>query len=293
MSILIADAGSTKVDWCLVSEDGRRIASVRTDGFNAALCSGKEIAACFRNAADALGSLVRPSVIFYYGAGCASHDICHNVEEALASTWPGAEAEAASDMLGAARALCGREEGIACILGTGSNSAYYDGEKIRMNVPPLGFILGDEGSGAAIGKKLIADIFKGTAPEKIVSMFTETYSYSSADIIRLVYRTPAPNRFLASFAGFVREALDILAAEGPAGTGYAYLYNTVKDSFRSFLKRNVAAYPGADSMPVNFIGSISVAFSGILEEAIGAEGMKTGKILRSPLPGLADFHTIK
>lgn len=291
MSILIADAGSTKTDWRLVARDGRPIANVRTDGFNAALCAGTEAAAYFKTAAGLLGPASGLYGIFYYGAGCASPDICRNIEEALTAAWPGVRAEAASDMLGAARALCGRSEGIACILGTGSNSAYYDGEKIRMNVPPLGFILGDEGSGSVIGKKLVADIYKGTAPERIVSLFSEKYSYSPADIIRLVYRTPAPNRFLASFAPFVRETLDRTAAEDHAGPGYAYLHNLVKETFRSFLKRNVAAYPAAERLPVNFIGSISVAFAGILEEAVEEEGMQTGKILGNPLQGLTAFHT--
>ena len=192
MKALIADSGSTKTDWCL-AEDGKILRQTKTDGINPVFLTDEEL----RNAAeDAARQLedIRPEAIRFYGAGCIptqTERVRHALKQAFTET---EDVEAASDMLGAARALCGHQAGIACILGTGSNSCFYDGENIVANVSPLGFILGDEGSGAALGKILVGSLLKNQLAPGLKEEFLERYALTPADIIERVYRRPLPNR---------------------------------------------------------------------------------------------------
>ena len=182
-------------------------------------------------------------------------------------------------MLAAARGVCGHESGIACILGTGSNSCAYDGNKIVKNVSPLGFILGDEGSGAVLGKLLVGDILKNQMPKKVIDRFFEKYNLTSAEIIDRVYRQPKPNTFLASFVPFLGENI-----------GEPCIYNLVEESFRSFLRRNVRQYDGWDRLPIGFNGSIAKIYREPLEEALKEEGMHLGRIVQAPMEGLVEYH---
>jgi len=181
-------------------------------------------------------------------------------------------------MLGAARGLSGRNPGIVCILGTGSNSCYYDGDKIVSNVSPLGFILGDEGSGAVLGKRLVGDLLKNQLPAGLKEKFLQEFDLTPALIIERVYRQPFPNRFLASLSPFLLRNM-----EEPA------LRSLVFDSFCSFLTRNVMQY-GYKQYPVYFIGSIAYHYREILEEAILASGMQSGGIMQNPMEGLVKYH---
>src|SRR5574344_1162957 len=218
--------------------------------------------------------------IFFYGAGCSFDEKKQMVKNAIAVSFPKAQIEIESDLLAAARGLFQKENGIACILGTGSNSCYYDGKNIIHNVSPLGFILGDEGSGAVLGKKFIADCLKNQLPEELKNKFLTTFGLTTNDIINHVYRKPFPNRYLAQFTPFLAENM----AE-PA------IYNLIFDSFTDFFVRNVMQYPNFEEYPVSFVGSIAYYFKDILEVVAFELGITLGEIKQSPLEGLVAFHS--
>lgn len=283
--IIIADCGSTKIDWCVV-KNGEIIKQIFTPGINAVMLSGDEIKA--RLGAElmpALGEFLATqaegvAAVYFYGAGCISDEVCGNVADAIRANIASTTVEVHTDLLAAARALCGRAPGIACIMGTGSNSCYYDGEHIAANVSPLGFILGDEGSGAVLGKLLAGDVLKNQLPAHICEKFLAQYGLDRLGIIRRVYKEPAANRFLASLAPFLLENI----AE-PA------IHRLVLNSFRAFFVRNVCQYPEHRSVKVNFIGSIAHHFRAVLCEAATQTGCTVGEIIQSPMPGLVRFHS--
>lgn len=289
--ILIADSGSTKTDWAVI-EDDKLIKTIKTAGLNPFQLSEEQIIQELKAhllpqlppetypASSQLGKgnlavkAAKGVSLHFYGAGCTPEKQ-PIVERALRKVLNIDKCEIASDMLGAARAVCGDKPGICCILGTGSNSCLYDGDKIVKNVSPLGFILGDEGSGAVMGKILLGDILKNQMPQHIIDRFFEKYDLTQADIIDRVYRQPKPNTFLASFMPFVQENI-----EEPK------IYTLVKESFRSFLNRNVKQYEGWKTLPIGFVGSIAKIYNNILEEVINEEGMHLGKIIKAPLEAL-------
>ena len=273
-NILIADSGSTKTDWCLAA-GGKVEARVRTKGMNPFQVSEEDMVREVKAELVPYLGTTQLDQLHFYGAGCTPEKQ-PVVERALrACLTVSGTCEVASDMLGAARALCGDRPGIACILGTGSNSCAYDGHRIVKNVPALGFILGDEGSGAVMGKHLVADVLKGQLPQTVIDRFNKKYGLSAADIIDRVYRQPRPNTFLASFAPFLEENLD-----EPS------IYSLVKNSFVSFLQRNVRQYDGWNRLPIGFNGSIACIFRKPLEEALDEEGMHLGKVIQTPMEGL-------
>jgi N-acetylglucosamine kinase-like BadF-type ATPase len=278
--ILIADSGSTKTDWALMDHN-QTVKQVKTRGLNPFYQSEEEIASELRSAL--LPSLPSKAVdaVFFYGAGCTPEKQ-PLVERALRAVLTiGDRCEVASDMLGAARALCGHSAGIACILGTGSNSCSFDGVSITANVSPLGFILGDEGSGAVLGKTLVGDVLKHQLPQELIDAFHAKYPMTAADIIDRVYRQKLPNRFLASFVPFLEEHLD-----------HPAIYSLVLRSFQSFLERNVKQYDGWQTLPIGFIGSIAHFYRRPLEDALKSEGMHLGHIIQAPMEGLIDYHRI-
>lgn len=277
---LIADAGSSKIDWVLLSDTGDVINRITSIGLNALLAEPAEIVDTFRKVADKIEVTETLNEVHYYGAGCATAAICDKIHNAISEVFPAGTINVSSDLLGAARSLFGKESGIACILGTGSNSCLYDGNSIRSNIPSLGFILGDEGSGAALGKRLIADAFKGHLPKPIRDQFMKMYELSLADILEYTYRRPAANRFLASLVPFIKDRL-----------WNPYVYSLVLEEFSQFLKRNVAMYKGARTLPLSFTGSIAWHFSDILREAAERQGLKVDTITQSPIEGLIKYHT--
>ena len=279
--ILLADSGSTKTDWGLV-EDGKLVKRLRTSGMNPFQMSEEAITEEIKNhLVPELPSTVLDEVHFY-GAGCTKEKQ-PIVERALrANLTINGECEVASDMLGAARGICGHKPGIACILGTGSNSCSYDGKNLVKNVSPLGFILGDEGSGAVLGKLLVGDVLKNQMPEAITKRFFEKYKLTSAEIIDRVYRQPKPNTFLASFVPFLEENID-----------EPKIYNLVKESFRSFLRRNVMQYEGWQTLPIGFNGSIAKIYKKPLLEALEEEGMHLGRIIQAPMEAMVEYHVEK
>lgn len=279
--ILLADSGSTKTDWGLV-ENGKLVKRLRTSGMNPFQMSEEAITEEIKtHLVPELPGIVLDEVHFY-GAGCTKEKQ-PIVERALrANLTINGECEVASDMLGAARGICGHKPGIACILGTGSNSCSYDGKNLVKNVSPLGFILGDEGSGAVLGKLLVGDVLKNQMPETVIKRFFEKYKLTSAEIIDRVYRQPKPNTFLASFVPFLEENID-----------EPKIYNLVKESFRSFLRRNVMQYEGWQTLPIGFNGSIAKIYKKPLLEALEEEGMHLGRIIQAPMEAMVEYHVEK
>lgn len=278
--ILVADCGSTKIDWCLLN-DGKVEKQVFTMGMNAVMLTEEEIRQ--RIADELVGELAGFTVteVYFYGAGCISPEVCGNVERAIRANFPSATAvEVHTDLLAAARALCGRNAGIACIMGTGSNSCYYDGNDIVDNVSPLGYILGDEGSGAVLGKILIGDVLKNQLPADLCAKFLDQYELDRLTIIRRVYKEPQGNRFLASVTPFLIQNID-----------RPEIHALVLNAFKAFFVRNIAQYPAYKSVSINFIGSIAYYYRDVLAEAAEALGCHIGLIVKSPMEGLISFHT--
>ncbi len=270
--ILVADGGSTKCAWALLRADGSREYAT-APGVNPSLLGLDEVAGALRGglaplATDGVGE------VRFYGAGCAGEG-ARRMEEALRGLFPGASVEVASDLLGAARALFGDGSGVACILGTGSNSGYYENGAITRNVRPMGFILGDEGSGASIGRVVLNQYFKGWLDEATRRDFEREFPGLTYDeVVCRVYREPAANRFLASFAPFAA-----------AHMSDSRLAARVRGCFEAFVSESLAAYP-ADA-PVGFAGSLAAAFAPMLR------GLLPGRELTfvpSPLEPLAEYH---
>lgn len=282
--ILIADCGSTKIDWCLLN--GTKVEKqVFTLGMNAVMLTEEEMRA-------RIGAELMPDIkdyaseideVYFYGAGCISTEVCSNVARAIRANIPGASRiEVYSDLLAAARALCGHQPGIACIMGTGSNSCLYDGTGIASNVSPLGFILGDEGSGAVLGKLFLGDVLKNQLPAPVAAAFLEEYSLDLLTIIRRVYREPQPNRFLASVTPFISKHIDVKE-----------IHDMVLATFTAFFRRNVMQYTGFEAHTVNFVGSIAYYFRPVLEEAARNCGCTIGTVIKSPMEGLLKYHSTK
>lgn len=276
--ILIADSGSTKTDWVALHE-GHEPVRVQTRGMNPFFQTPEEMTAEILSALLPHLPDLPVTAVYFYGAGCTPEK-CPQVQHTLADALGvQGEVEVYSDMVGAARGLCGHEKGIVCIMGTGSNSCLFDGLNVVANVSPLGFILGDEGSGAVLGKLLVADLLKNQLGEELKQAFLSKYGLTPADVIDRVYRQPFPNRFLASFAPFLKE--HIL---------HPGIRSIVRNSFLSFLRRNVMQYPGYELLSVHFVGSIAFYLQDVLREAMAECGLHLGKILQAPVDGLILYH---
>lgn len=275
--ILIADGGSTKTEWRAI-EGGKSVASIFSAGINPYFLTVEEIYQLIRHDLETLSGSM-PEKIWFYGTGCNSDAKNGKVREALATLFPGSNIFIGSDLLGAARSLCQYKPGIACIMGTGSNSCYYDGTRIVSNVSPLGYILGDEGGGAVLGKKLLSAVLKKQVPAEVIEAFFETYKMSPADILDRVYMKPFPNRFLGQFAKFISANIE-----------FPELREIITNSFEDFILKNILQYPESKEYPVNFTGSISFYFKSFLEERLSSNGLKTGKITLSPADDLVRYH---
>ena len=277
---LIADSGSTKVEWCLLDHD-KPVRQIFTSGFNALMLTEEEIAQYLDDELmSQLGEQARSvTEVHFYGAGCIDEEVCRNVRRAIRQNIDVPTIEAHSDLLGAARALFGEREGIVCILGTGSNSCYYNGREIKDHVSPLGYILGDEGSGAVLGRHLIGDVLKHQLPRELCDRFLDEYNLTSNAIIRRVYKEPSPNRFLASVTPFLLKNI-----EEPA------IHRLVLNEFKSFFVRNVAQYDRYRVLPVSFVGSIAYLYRSVLDEAAAALDATVDTVIKTPMEGLVKYH---
>ena len=271
---LIADSGSTKADWVLADAGHGPVARLRTEGINPVHMADEAIAAVLASVRQWLATLTplstRHLTVEFYGSGVRP-DQEERMERLLRQALGIRHAEARSDLLGAARALCGSSEGLACILGTGANSCLYDGERIVANIPPMGFILGDEGSGAALGKLFLNALYKGRLGNAMIETFEKEQHTTLAGVIDTVYRQPLPNRWLASLSPFIHRHLD----NPDVG-------DLVTGNFTDFIARNIEPY-GRRDLPLNVVGSIAFHYSGHLRMAAEKAGYTVGRILRSPL----------
>ena len=275
--ILIADSGSTKTDWCLV-DNGVLVKQIFTKGTNPFFQTEDEISAEVSENLLPYLDTAKVDAVWFYGAGCAFPEKNEIVRAAIARHLD-VPIEVGSDLLGAARGLCGSQPGIACILGTGSNSCFYDGKEIVSNVSPLGFILGDEGSGAVLGKMLVGDVLKNQLPAALKEEFLSRYELTPAIILERVYKKPFPNRFLASLSPFLVEHLDV-----------PEIHTLVLNGFKAFFDRNVKQYD-YKQYPVHLIGSLAYYYRPVLQEAAEQTGVRLGTIKQSPMEGLISYHS--
>ena len=276
--ILIADSGSTKTHWALV-EGGVHRTTIHTPGLNPYFHNTASVEAIL--VADLIPGLVPDHIrgIYFYGAGCSTENNNNLLQEAMQPWFGKASIHIYHDILGAARALFGKKEGIACILGTGCNSCYYDGNEIWSKVASLGYLFGDEGAGSNLGKRLMESYLKKRLPEDLRSEFEKEYNFTLEDYLNAFYNRPFPNRFLASFSTFIAPRQE-----------HPYLHRLVRDSFDAFFEEQVKQYDDYRKLTVSFVGSIAFCYRKILLESAKAHKIRTGIILQSPLEGLISYH---
>jgi N-acetylglucosamine kinase-like BadF-type ATPase len=275
--IIIADSGGSKIDWRLLKKDGS-IGQAHSPGFNP-----------YYQPIDHLRSIVKESLapvvdedvskIFYYGTGVSSEKNVKVITDAFLEFFPKAKIEVGWDLLAAARALCGHERGIACILGTGSNSCLYDGEKIIDNVANLGWILADEGSGTYLGKQIVFDYFRKEMPNGLAKQFHDRFPWTREEVLEKVYQQEKPGAFLASFAKFIFQHL-----KDP------YCYKLAYNSFSDFFENNVKKYENYQTTKVHFVGSIGFYFSDVVRQVANDKGITVKNILEGPIAGLTLYH---
>jgi N-acetylglucosamine kinase-like BadF-type ATPase len=276
--ILVADSGATKTDWVILGQNDE-VSHAQTIGFNPYFIKTDGIIEELeKNLFPYLNNKLVKEVHFY-GAGCSTYANCDIVRNALEDFFYNAAINVEHDLLGAARALFGKKKGIACILGTGSNSCYYNGIYIEENVNSLGYVLADEGSGAYLGRQLVRDYFLDELPVALKEAFDRKYNYSLENVLNAVYNRPYPNRFLASFSYFLAEHLD-----------HEHISNLIRNAFRAYFRHQVSKYKLHKEMPVRALGSIAFTYKQIFMEVAAEYEVHADKILRNPLEGLIAYH---
>jgi glucosamine kinase len=276
--ILIADAGATKIQWVVI-HDGKASEPIETAGFNPYFMEPRILMDAVEKD---LVPFINPGYIqhvYYYGAGCSTMFKCNIVEDVLKEVFDNADFEIYHDLLGAARALFGEKEGIACILGTGSNSCLYDGKNILENVTSLGYLFGDEGSGAYLGKLWLIEYLRGRMPEHLKNLFDKRFGYSLENILDSVYSKPHPNQFLSSFSLFIGDLKDDEFVKG-----------LVKKNFQDFFIEQVTRYTNYQKQPLGVIGSVGFHFRDIFMEVAEDYNLKVSKMIKSPIEGLVEYH---
>lgn len=273
---LIADSGFTKTDWRLLLEDGS-IEQARTAGINPYYQTEAEILVVIEDVYAQLP--VSVDEIFYYGTGCSSRENRNKIGGLLQKYYTNAKIDVNHDLLAAARSLCGEEPGIACILGTGTNSCYYDGQKITQNIPSLGWAIADEGGGTYLGKTLVTDNYRNDMPEDLQKTFKATFGLTKEQFLVHVYQEPMPGRFLAGFAKFISQHIN-----------HPYLYQLVANGFDVFIKKNVLKYESHQEVPVHFTGSVAYYFGSILRQVAEKHNLHVKHITEHPIAGLTLFH---
>ncbi len=278
--ILIADCGSTKTDWVLLDSDVI-VSRTKTQGLNPTQQNSDEIFEILSKELTGEIDFDAPDTIYFYGAGCAYESANKRIQTALEHLFTTKEIYINSDLLAAARALCGHEEGIACILGTGSNSCLFDGTNIIDNTPSLGYVLGDEGSGAHLGRQLMSDCLKRQLSQDLSEKFLQKYNLTIAEVLERVYHEPLPNRFLAGFTPFLAE-----------NRKNAEIRNLLKQCFTQFFQRNTMVYRHS-WLPIHITGGVGVTFAEEIKATAESLGLSVGTIVDSPINGLIEYHKTK
>jgi glucosamine kinase len=274
---LIADSGATKAEWSLVN--GGKVKTINTQGISPYFLDTEQIRDLLLKELSPKLKNVQVDEIYYYGTGCANPDNVKLIKKALKQVFPDAYMEVTHDLMAAARALCGPDKGIACILGTGSNSCYYNGKKIMRNSPGLGYVLGDEGSGAYLGRKVLQYYLYGTFDDELRGRFDLTYMTNATEILENVYKKPLPNRYLAGFTYFLAE-----------NRGHYMIENIIEDGLNDFFFTHLCKYRETWKLPVNFAGSVAYGFRDVLAQLCQSYEFELGKVLQKPMSGLIAYH---
>lgn len=275
---LIADSGATKTEWCLMTHGRKK--TFFTQGISPYFLNTQQITQLIETELIPGLKNVNISKMFYYGTGCLDPKNAKSIKLALKNVFSNAVVEVGTDLLGAAKAVCGGNKGIACILGTGSNSCYFDGKKVVKNTPrSVGYILGDEGSGAYLGKKLLQYYLYETFDEELKSKFYIRFKTTREDILDNVYKKPLANRYLASFTIFLAE-----------NRGHFMVENILEDGLNDFFFHQLCKYREVWTMPVSFVGSVAFGFKDVLEQLCQSYEFELGKVLKNPMQGLVNYH---
>jgi N-acetylglucosamine kinase-like BadF-type ATPase len=279
--LLVADSGSTKVDWILCSKDEKE--AFNTAGINPYFHNERNIRDTLMQSEALIRKSASVTAVRFFGAGCSSPERNEIVERSLSGIFLNAEISVDHDVMGSALATCGDTEGISCILGTGSNSCYYDGKNVEKNNYGLGFIMGDEGSGSYYGKKLLTHYLYGLLPEDIKEIFELEYGVmSKEDVIKNVYNNPSANVWLASFARFFSN-----------NKTHPWVISMVKEGMQTFFNLYVCRYPRINKLTVHFVGSLSFIFNEILFEVARENNITLGKVIKRPIDELANYFLEK
>lgn len=275
---LIAESGSTRTEWALV-EDNQLIHRVFTEVLNPFLQTRREISRSVRLGLPEIFFRKKLDKVYYYGEGCTSYEKKNVLKTSLVAQFK-TPIQVESDLLAAARGLFQCEAGIACILGTGSNSCFYDGENVVKNVKSGGYILGDEGSGAVLGKYFLSDALKGLAPKDVTDDFFEKFRINSNEVMESVYNRSFPNRFLSTISYFLSDYTD-----------NDYVFDLITNNLRSFFIRNVCQYD-YKNYPIRFVGSLAYSYADMLRDVAHEFGIELDLIQESPMDGLIEFHSL-
>ncbi|HUZ61385.1 MAG TPA: hypothetical protein VMU83_21600 [Hanamia sp.] len=276
---LIADSGSTKTEWCLLKNNKSTLFT--TQGMSPYFVNTVQVEQIIRNEVFPFLRKNIPDEIYFYGTGCKNPENLKMFQKVFHKIFPEATAYVDNDLSGAAKALCGNEKGIACILGTGSNSCYYSGKRIVKNSPGLGYVLGDEGSGAYLGKKVIQHYLYNIFDDILRARFDAKFVTTDAEILESVYKKPLPNRYLASFAIFLAE-----------NRGHYMIENIIEDGINDFFYTHIISLKESEKLPVHFTGGIAYGFKNTVMQLCKNYGLHQGTILRSPMEGLVKYHLI-
>lgn len=277
MAILIADSGATKCEWCLINKGRKKI--IFTQGISPYFLNSEGVQLILQKELLPVIKKYAVEAIYYYGTGCGNPANVKMIKRAIAKVFAGAVITVESDMTAAARALCGHQKGIACILGTGSNSCFFNGKKIVKNSPGLGYILGDEGSGAYLGKKVIQYYLYGTFDEDLRYKFDDRYKINGIEILENVYRKPLANRYLATYSLFLAE-----------NRGHYMIENIIEDGLNDFFFTHLCKYAESWKHPISFVGGVAWGFRDVITDLCNSYEFELGTILKNPMEGLIDYH---
>ena len=274
---LIADSGATKAEWCLLNNGEKK--TLFTQGISPYFLSTDQIAELISKELAPKIKNVTVEYIFYYGTGCANIENAKSIEKALKKVFPKAKAYVNTDLMAAARAVCGRSKGVVANLGTGSFCCFYNGKKMVNQRPGIGYILGDEGSGAYLGRRVIQYYLYETFDDDLRSRFDAKYVTTRVEILENVYKKPLPNRYLASFTMFLAE-----------NRGHYMIENIIEDGLNDFFFQHLCKYAEVWKYPVNFVGSVAFGFKDIIKQLCDSYEFELGTVLKNPMQGLVEYH---